>query len=378
MDFSLDEEQAAVRELALQIFTDYATPEKLRELERNDDGRGPHDAALFAALAEAGLLGIGITEEYGGAGLDFVAVSQVVEVAGLTAAYVPVVATMVGAADTIQRFGAAEQKAMWLEKLAAGEIIGTVAISELIGDLVVDALESPSTQATEQPGGYVLNGVKACVMAGLRADLFLIPATLPNGSVGVFLVDADQVSTERQDAAFQPEAVVILNDVAVSADRLLGGPNGDGGAIVSSLWLNLTSALCTLEAGAVTAAVKLGAEYTAEREQFDKKIATFQAVGQRMADAYVDAEAIRLTALQTAWRIANGMDAADQAAIAKYWAAEGGQRVVHAATHVHGGVGVDRDYPLHRYFLLTRQVELTLGGATASVLRLGEAAASLH
>jgi alkylation response protein AidB-like acyl-CoA dehydrogenase len=126
-----------------------------------------------------------------------------------------------------------------------------------------------------------------------------------------------------------------------------------------------------MEAGAVTSAVRLGAEYTSEREQFDKKIATFQAVGQRMADAYVDAEAIRLTAIQAAWRISEGLDAVNQTAIAKFWAAEGGQRVVHASTHVHGGVGVDRDYPLHRFFLLTRQIELTLGGATANVLAIG-------
>ena len=126
----------------------------------------------------------------------------------------------------------------------------------------------------------------------------------------------------------------------------------------------------------MTSAVRLGAEYTSEREQFDKKIATFQAVGQRMADAYVDAEAIRLTALQAAWRISEGLDAVDQTAIAKFWAADGGQRVVHASTHVHGGVGVDRDYPLHRFFLLTRQIELTLGGATANVLAIGASMAA--
>ena len=85
----------------------------------------------------------------------------------------------------------------------------------------------------------------------------------------------------------------------------------------------------------------------------------------------MDAEAISLTAAPALWRIATGADATDAVAIAKFWAAEGGQRVVHAATHVHGGVGVDREYPLHRYFLLTRQIELTLGGATASLLALG-------
>jgi alkylation response protein AidB-like acyl-CoA dehydrogenase len=375
MDFSLTEEQQAVRDLALQIIGDATAPEQLRALETADDGNGPFDAQLWTALGEAGLLGIGVPENYGGAGLDFVAVTQVIEVAGLRAAYVPVIETMVGAADTIARFGTEEQKALWLPRLAAGDIIATAATAEVVGDLIVEGITAPASQAKESGGGYILNGVKACVPAGLRAELFLIPATLPNGQVGVFLVDAAQVSVVRQDAAFQPEAEVILNDVALGADRLLGGVSSDGANIAASMALHLTAALCAMEAGAATAAVALGATYTSEREQFDKKIATFQAVGQRLADAYVDAEAIRLTALQAAWRISQGLDAVDETAIAKFWAAEGGQRVVHAATHVHGGVGVDRDYPLHRYFLLTRQIELTLGGATANLLALGAHAA---
>ena len=108
-----------------------------------------------------------------------------------------------------------------------------------------------------------------------------------------------------------------------------------------------------------------------EREQFGAKLGTFQAVGQRVADAYIDTEAIRLTGLQAAWRLSAGLPAAEAVAVAKFWAAEGGQRVVHAAQHLHGGIGVDRDYPLHRYFLWAKQLELTLGGATPQLLRLG-------
>ena len=109
MDFSLSEEQQAVRDLAIQIIGDASTPERLTEIERAQDPKGPFDALLWAALAEAGLLGIAIDEAHGGQGLDFVALSQVVEAAGLTAAYVPVVETLVAAADTISRHGTAEQ-----------------------------------------------------------------------------------------------------------------------------------------------------------------------------------------------------------------------------------------------------------------------------
>jgi 3-oxocholest-4-en-26-oyl-CoA dehydrogenase beta subunit len=157
----------------------------------------------------------------------------------------------------------------------------------------------------------------------------------------------------------------------VAADRRLGGDNADGAAIVTGITEFGITALCVQEAGVCAAALELTAEYTKTRVQFEKPIATFQAVGQRAADAYVDTEAIRLTAWQAASRLSGGLPAAAEVAVAKYWAAEGGQRVVHAAAHLHGGVGVDRDYPLHRFFLLTEQIELTLGGANESLRRLG-------
>ena len=371
MDFSLSEEQQAVRDLASQIIGEISTPEHLTEIEQAGDSKGPFDATLWSALAEAGLLGIAVAEASGGQGLDFVALAQVIEVAGSVAAYVPVVETLVSAADTIDRFGTEEQRSTWLPRMVDGSLIATAATAEFVGDLVAEGTSAPATTATPSGDAWVLNGVKACVPSGLRAELVLVPATLADGSVGIFLVDAADGQVERQDGPLLPEATITFSGVNVDADRLLGGRGADGRSMLDSLVVRTTAALCALEAGAARSALTLGATYTSEREQFGKKVATFQAVGQRLGDAYVDAEAISLTAAQAVWRIATGEDATDAVAIAKFWAAEGGQRVVHAATHVHGGVGVDREYPLHRYFLLTRQIELTLGGATQSLLALG-------
>jgi alkylation response protein AidB-like acyl-CoA dehydrogenase len=113
------------------------------------------------------------------------------------------------------------------------------------------------------------------------------------------------------------------------------------------------------------------AKYTSERKQFGKPIATFQAVAQRAADAYIDVEAIRLSTWQALWRLATGRPARRELLIAKFWASEGGHRACYAAQHLHGGIGVDTDYPLHRYYLMSRQIELTLGGAHAQLARLG-------
>jgi alkylation response protein AidB-like acyl-CoA dehydrogenase len=380
MDFNYSEEQEAVRQLAGQIFTERVTHETLKAIETAAGPEGPIDRDLWQELAKAGLLGIHLSEDVGGAGLDFIAACLVIEAAGRTAAYVPVVETMVYGALPIAQFGTEAQRQAWLPGVASGQTILTAAMAELVGEVILPGGTNPVTTATEQAdGSWVLSGTKACVPAALVADAILVPASLgaANGSsagVGVFIVEpgAPGVTLTRQTTTTgRPEAIVELSDVTVAADRRLG-EDADGAAIVDAITEFATTALCIMEAGACASALELTAEYTKTRVQFEKPIATFQAVGQRAADAYVDTEAIRLTSLQAASRLSGGLPATAEVAVAKYWAAEGGQRVVHAASHLHGGVGVDRDYPLHRYFLLTEQIELTLGGAGESLRRLGK------
>jgi 3-oxocholest-4-en-26-oyl-CoA dehydrogenase beta subunit len=380
MDFNYSEEQEAVRQLAGQIFGERATHESLKAIEAAAGPEGPIDRDLWRELANAGLLGISLGEDVGGAGLDFIATCLVIEAAGRTAAYVPVVETMVYGAVPIERFGTEAQRKTWLSGVAGGETILTAAMAELAGEVIVPGGTAPATTATEQAdGSWVLSGTKACVPAALVADAILVPATCTaaNGSsagVGIFIVDpsaAGVTMTRQSTTTGRPEAIMELADVSVAADRRLGD-GADGAALVTTITEFAIAALCIMEAGACATALELTAEYTKTRVQFEKPIATFQAVGQRAADAYVDTEAVRLTAWQAASRLAAGLPATAEVAVAKYWAAEGGQRVVHAASHLHGGVGVDRDYPLHRYFLLTEQIELTLGGAGDSLRRLGK------
>jgi alkylation response protein AidB-like acyl-CoA dehydrogenase len=367
MDFSFSEEQEAVRELADRIFTDLATHERLRELESDADG-DRFDRKLWTELAAAGLLGISLPENVGGAGLGFIETGLMAEVAGRTAAYVPVVETLAAAAPAIAEFGTDAQRQRWLPGVVAGDTILTTALVELGGTPLV-----PSVVAEPSGDGWVLTGSKACVPSGLIADAVLVTARVEPDGVAVFVVEtsAPGVSRERQVAnTGRPEAVLTLAGTPVGPDALLGSVEA-GASIIEWLVQRTTTAISLAQAGAAAASLALVAEYTKTREQFGKPIATFQAVGQRAADAYVDTEAIRLTAWQAAWRLSEGLPADKEVAVAKFWAADGGQRVVHAAVHLHGGVGVDRDYPLHRYFLLTKQYELTLGGATDQLLRLG-------
>jgi len=368
MDFSFTEEQEAVRELASRIFIDLATPERLREVESSEDR---FDAKLWEQLASSGLLGIALPESVGGAGLGFVAAGIVAEEAGRAAAGVPVVASMVLGAEPIARFGSEGQRRRWLDPLLAGETV----LSGALVEVGADPFE-PRLRADRQGEGWHLRGTKSFVPAGMLAEAVVVSARTEDG-VGLFVVDTSAPGVTRrpqQATDFQIEAELDL-DVELGADDAL--VTGAAGA-EALRWLveRAEAALCAQVAGACQAAVRLTAQYTSQREQFGKVIATFQAVGQRAADAYIDAEGVRLTAWQAVWRLSEDLPATAEVAVAKFWADDGAQRVVHAAQHLHGGMGVDRDYPLHRYYLLVKHLSLTLGGATTSLLRLGEVLAS--
>ena len=354
MDFSLSEEQEAVQSLARQILTDIATPERNRQLEVADEWV---DRKAWEALAGAGLLGIALPAEYGGGGLGFLEVALVLEEIGRTVAKVPYLAAVVLGALPLAEFGDASLRAEWLPRLAAGQAIATAALTELPG---------AATTAVRRGGSWNLTGAKDFVPAGLDADLMLVTATTGDGE-RVFVVDPHGagVTVVRQDTTTGvPEARVTLN--AAPAIGVLGGEG-----VVGWITLRATAGLAAMAAGVCDAALHITAEYTKTREQFGRKIASFQAVSQRVGDIYIDTEAIKLTALEAAWRISEGLPAAREVAIAKYWAADGGWRVVYGAQHLHGGMGVDRDYPIHRYFLAAKSIELTLGSAPAQLLSLG-------
>jgi acyl-CoA dehydrogenase len=129
--------------------------------------------------------------------------------------------------------------------------------------------------------------------------------------------------------------------------------------------------LAALQVGVCEEALRLAAEYTSQRVQFGKPLSSFQGAQMRAADAFIDVECIRVTVLQAAWKLDAGRDASSDVMVAKWWASEAGQHAVHNTQHLHGGMGADIDYPVHRYFLWGKQIEDTLGGASAQLARLG-------
>lgn len=343
MDFSLSSDQDDLRGLAHQILTDTCTAEHLKSVAATD---GALDMALWQALADAGLVGIEIPESAGGGGLGFIETCVVLEECARAAAPVPALAVMA------LGVGALAHQPELLSGVADGSVIVTAALHEAVGD--------PSQPTATVTDGR-LTGEKYCVPAGMIATRIVVSAT-----DGLYAVeaDADGVHRQRQDTTTGvPEGLIRFTGAPATK---VGGPNA-----LAALIERACAAAAVMAHGHCATALALSAEYTKTRKQFDRAIASFQAVSQRMGDAYIDTEAIKLTAWQAAWRLAHGHPATEHVLTAKFWAAEGGQRVVHAAQHVHGGFGVDRDYPLHHHFLAIKQLELTLGSATPSLAKLG-------
>jgi alkylation response protein AidB-like acyl-CoA dehydrogenase len=366
MDFALSEEQQAIVELATQIFTDLCAPERLREVEAGADW---FHRDLWSELAKSGLLGIALPESAGGGGFGLLEACLLLERQGRSVAPVPLLPTLI-ASLTIAELGSEAQQAAWLPGVVEGETVLTVALSE-IGASPRD----PQLGAVPERGGWVLSGAKTTVPAVHLAGAVVVPARDPEGAVRLFLVptDAAGLTAERQDTFnHEPQFALTLDGVVVGADaELAGSPSVEGQAPIDWIVDRAILGLCAQATGVSDAGMHLTAGYVGERKQFDRVIGTFQAVGHRMADCYVDNEAIRLSMLLAASLLNAGAEADKEVAVAKYWASYSGSRVGHADLHLHGGISIDLDYPIHRYFLWAKQIEFQLGAAGPQLARIG-------
>ncbi len=372
MNFDPNDEQRELQELARSVLARFTTPAGWAAVESDPD-RQP--VAAWAALAEAGLLGVPLAEGHGGVGLGLVEAALVLEEIGRSALPLPFLHSVVICAGAIEHFGSEAQASEWLPRVVRGEALLAAALDEE-GCPLPPAVPLATRLEPDGPD-FRLTGRKLHVPHAAVSTRLVVPARLPDGRAGVVVVDSNArgVGLVRQQVTtFDPRFVVEFDGVRVSRDDLLGEAD-QGEAILGFMLDRAWMGLAALQAGVSDEALRLTARHVSEREQFGQKVGTFQAVAQRAADAWIDVQAIRLTARQAAWRLEQRLDAADELAIARFWACEAGQRVAHTAQHLHGGLGVLTDYPLHRLFRLARQLELSLGGAGLQLERLGAAIA---
>jgi len=365
MDFSFTEDQEELAGLARKIFSEQVTTDLLRQVEAGEEHVDRH---LWELLAQSGLLSASLPEALGGAGGGVVDLCLVLEEAGKRLAPVPLLPTVAMGAWPVAAFGTAAQQERWIPAVGRGQAILTAALAE-----PRHHARPGGARASTTGSGYQLVGTFTSVPSATVADLVLVVAEL-DGSPAVFLVEPGTPGVEIRPQETTDGAVagwVELTNVALPADAVLGQPDRIG-EVAPYLRQRASIAMCAYQLGVVEEALAETAQYTKERVQFDRPIATFQAVGHRCADCYIDVEAVRLTLWQAAWRLDAGLDAETEVDVAKFWAAEAGHRVAHAAVHLHGGMGVATEHSTHRYFVVAKALEFALGSATERLLAIGQ------
>lgn len=369
MDFTFTEEHQAAVEAAKAVFSGVAPDGVPSPALTAGAVAEDFDRALWAELADADLLSLLLDAEYGGAGLDAVALCLVLRESARVLARVPLLESS-AAAVAVQRYGGEELKAEVLTRAGRGELVLTVAANGRSGH---DGAELAVT-ARQDGEAWVLDGVQTAVPWAQNADFTLVPAhtaadrtvlaLVPRVHEGAVL--AEQISTSGERLG-----ELRLESVRIAARDVI---DADG----AWEWLRelLTTGTCALALGLGEGVLGMTSEYTSKREQFGFPVATFQAVAVQAADRYIDLRAMEVTLWQAAWRISTGagcaLPASGDVAVAKIWASEGVRRVVQTAQHLHGGFGADTDYPLHRYHAWAKQLELALGPAAAHEEALGD------
>jgi alkylation response protein AidB-like acyl-CoA dehydrogenase len=348
VEFEFNEDQTAIRDLAAGVFDDYCADDQLQQFWRGD---ADYDAALWQQLRDTGLAALTLAEADGGSGLGMLELMLVLEQQGRRLAPVP----------------------LWRHQLAtaalaafAGPALKTAQLATLALDGLTDS-RGLGLRAEPNRDGWRLHGRAVAVAYAEQAALVLLPAQTSAGvrlfALAPTLPGIERVPgllTQREPAAdLHFDAVAVPNDAALDA------------AALGWLEPRAIAALAALQLGVSAEALRRAVAYTGERQQFGRPLASFQALSQKVADCYLDVEALRSTLWQLCWRLDAGLDTALAAPVAKSWACDCGHRVSHAAQHMHGGIGVDTSYPIHRFTLWSRALELSLGGVGAQLETLG-------
>jgi alkylation response protein AidB-like acyl-CoA dehydrogenase len=375
MDFRLTDEQRLIQRQARDVLLRHCPAESVRRWL--DEGTA-RPAELWRRIAELGWLGFAVPAEHGGLGADFLDLALLHEECGR--ALVPTLfGCTTAAALAIVTCGTPAQQRRHLPPIARGETAATLAVLE------AGAIHDPGRTAARlerrRDGGWALYGEKLCVDNGADADLLVVVArgpfppsrapepaareTAADAALALALVErrARGITVEPL-ATFSgdPAARVVLDGVALGEDALLGGA-ADQRAALRDLDLRRTALLCAEMLGSFGRVLDLTTDYVKTREQFGRPIGSFQAVQHALADMAIALEGARCAVYQAAWRLARGLPAAREVAIAKAWISPAYTQATLTAHQLHGGMGFVTEYDLHLYSNRAKGCETKLGGA---------------
>ncbi|RYY28451.1 MAG: acyl-CoA dehydrogenase [Sphingomonadales bacterium] len=361
MDLDFSDDQKELRNHLRRFFAEKCPPGAVRAVL---DGAQPFDRALYSELAQLGMLGAAIPEEYGGAGIGYLELCVLAEEAGRALAPVPISSSVFLAAEFLLAAGSAEQKQRWLPVIAAGEAVGTFAFAERAGRV---------TSATIACAVHdnMLSGRKIVVPDGAVAD-FAIVAAQADGQVGLFLAELSGPGVQRRavetiDPA-RPLAELVFTDVPVTP---LDG--SDGWATIERVFDRAAVLLAFEQIGGAERALEMGRDYALSRTAFGRVIGSFQAIKHMLADMYVAVTLARSNAYFAAWALSN--DAPElpvAAATARVSATHAFQLCAKNNIQVHGGVGFTWEFDCHLYYRRSQALALALGSLSLWESRLVE------
>ena len=371
MNFELSEEHQLIQKTAREFAENEVKP-KAAEIDKT--GEFPHDTLKKAA--ELGFLGVYIPEEYGGAGMDHIAYSIVIEEISRVCASTGVILSVCNTlfCDPILRFGNDEQKKKYVTPHAQGEKIGCYCLTE--PQAGSDA-GNQKTTAVKDGDHYILNGTKIWVTNGTVADTAIVyavtdPEKGPKG-ISCFIVETSfpgwKLLREEEKLGITATATaqIQLEDCRVPAANLIGEEN-KGFPIALRTLDDGRCGIAAQAVGIAQGALDAAMDYAKERKQFGKTISSFQAIQFMLADMATEIEAARLLLRRAAWMQDNSEKYSMEASVAKLYASEMSHRVCHQAIQIHGGMGYSRDYPVERFYRDQRITEIYEG--TSEIQRM--------
>jgi len=358
MNFLMTEEQDAIVDMAARVFADFCTDEKVQQFWSSD---AAFDESLWQSLRDGGLTALILPEDLGGSALGMTELCAVLECQGRHLGPVPLWSHQLAVAALARFAPDAPERPDW-SGLVEATRLATLSLEGL------HSSRGLTLHAEAAANGWRLHGRAVAVPLAVQAAVAVLPAKTPDG-VRLFAVDLAQPGIEKIGGR--------LTHHEPAADLVIAGLSLPGGAALGEGalgWLSPRVAAClgALQLGVAGEALKRVVAYTSERVQFGQPIATFQAISQRTADCLIDVEALRSSLWQLVWRLDSGLDVVGSAGVVKGWTCDTGHRVTHAAQHMHGGMGVDVSYPIHRYTYWSRAIEVAAGGASSNLEALGQ------
>lgn len=348
-------EQQEIQEQAGRFLQEQLTRERRVEWDQLPEG---HDAAFWRAVGDLGWLGYGLPEAYGGHGASILDLGLLLEACGRYVAPFGIFASICGGL-ALNALGAAAQKKAWLPRVARGEALVTLAVTEASAALDPTAF---TTTVKRRGKSIQLDGEKRFVLQGVTATAFLVAARDGKG-VSAVLVPRDTPGvTVESFTGFgkDRQSNVRMKGVVLPGTALCGTP-GAAWPKLEKLRRLFAALLCMDLIGGADQVVKVTVKYVCEREQFGAKLATFQAVQQIVANMAIDLEGARHAARQAVWRLSEGLKADREIAIAKAWCARAYRDVTLMGHQLHGGAGYVVEHELHRHTLRAKEAELLFG-----------------